>query len=70
MATDAKTVFQQVVNYPEAPATLEAANKRESYGLVGAFAGAVVGGVLLGGVGAVLGAPVGVKVGHILAAKM
>jgi hypothetical protein len=67
---DAKTVFEQVVNYPAAPADLEQAKKRDTYGLVGAFAGAVVGGVLLGTGGAILGAPAGLKVGHVLASKM
>lgn len=70
MATDPKAVFQQVVEYPEAPQSLEAANKREKYGLIGALAGAFAGAVLGGAGGAIIGAPVGVKVGHILAAKM
>ena len=64
-----KTYYQKAVNYPAPPETLEQAAKRDYYGLAGAFAGAAVGLVLLGGVGAVVGAPVGVKVGHFLAAN-
>lgn len=64
---DTKEIFRKIAEYPAPAKDLDEAKKRDSFGLVGAFAGAAVGGVLLGVGGAVLGAPIGLKIGHIVA---
>lgn len=57
----------KVAAWPAQPKTLEQAKKRETYELGGIFAGAAIGGALMGPVGVVLGVPLGMKAAHYIA---